>query len=109
MILLAAALQSIIASFSKNYKEAQSYLSFLPLLPALPGMFLTFVPVKATMWMMLIPTFGQQLIITQLLREEPVLAANVAVSVVVTLAVSFLLIWVAVRLYQREQILFGRT
>jgi sodium transport system permease protein len=109
MVGLAAAIQTIIASFSRNYKEAQSYLSFLPLIPALPGMFLAFVPIKPTLWMMMIPTFGQQLLINQLMREEPVLVMNVVVSVLITLAVSVFLSWIAVWLYKREQILFGRT
>ncbi|NJN44034.1 MAG: hypothetical protein HC806_04440 [Anaerolineae bacterium] len=72
-------------------------------------MFLAFVPIKPTLWMMMIPTFGQQLLINQLMREEPVLAMNVIVSVLITLAVSTLLSWMAVWLYKREQILFGRT
>lgn len=108
MVGLAAAIQTIIAAFSRNYKEAQSYLSFLPLIPALPGMFLAFVPVKATLWMMMIPTFGQQLLINQLMREEPVLGMNVVVSVTVTLAVAGLLTVVVVALYRKERILFGR-
>jgi sodium transport system permease protein len=109
MVGLAAAIQTIIASFARNYKEAQSYLSFLPLIPALPGMFLAFIPIKPTLWMMMIPTFGQQLIINQLMREEPVLTMNVVVSVLITLAITGILSWIAVWLYKREQILFGRT
>jgi len=105
---LACAVQMIIASFSRSYKEAQSYLSFLPLIPALPGMFLAFVPVRATLGLMLIPTFGQQLLINQLLRGEPVLGLNVAVATLGTLLISGILVYVAVWLYQREQILFGR-
>jgi sodium transport system permease protein len=108
MVGLAAAIQTIIAAFSRNIKEAQSYLSFLPLIPALPGMFLAFVPIKATLGMMMIPTFGQQLIINQLMREEPVLAMNVVVSVAVTLALSVILTGVVVWLYKQERILFGR-
>lgn len=108
MVGLAAALQTIIAAFSRNYKEAQSYLSFLPLIPALPGMFLAFVPVKPTLWMMLIPTFGQQLIINQLMREEPVLAMNVLLSISITLFAAGLLTLIAIRLYRQERILFGR-
>jgi len=108
MAMLAAAIQTIIAAFSRNIKEAQSYLSYLPLIPALPGMFLAFVPVKATLWMMLIPTFGQQLIINQLMREEPVLAMNVVVSVVVTLLLSVVVTGIAVWFYKQERILFGR-
>ena len=108
MVGLAASIQTIIAAFSRNYKEAQSYLSFLPLIPALPGMFLAFVPVKPTLWMMMIPTFGQQLIINQLMREEPVLVINVVVSISITLLLSLVLTAVAVWLYKKERILFGR-
>ncbi len=108
MVGLASAIQTIIAAFSRNIKEAQSYLSFLPLIPALPGMFLAFVPVKATIGMMMIPTFGQQLIINQLMREEPVLAMNVVVSVAITLVLSVVLTGLAVWLYKQERILFGR-
>ncbi|GAB4580654.1 MAG: ABC transporter permease [Anaerolineales bacterium] len=108
MIGLASALQTIIAAFSRNIKEAQSYLSFLPLIPALPGMFLAFVPVKATLGMMMIPTFGQQLLINQLMREEPVLAMNVVASAAITLILSGVLIALAVWLYRKERILFGR-
>ncbi len=108
MVLLAASIQTIIAAFSRNYKEAQSYLSFLPLVPALPGMFLAFVPVRASLWMMLIPTFGQQLIINQIMRQEPVLPLNIVVSSLFTVLIAILLIWVAVSLYRRERILFGR-
>jgi sodium transport system permease protein len=109
MVLLAAALQMIISAFSRTFKEAQSYLSFLPLVPALPGMFLAFVPVKANLWMMLIPTFGQQLIINQLMRQEPVSALNVLISALVTLVLAVALVLVVIRLYQRERILFGRS
>ncbi len=62
---------------------------------------------KARLWMMLIPTFGQQLLINQLMRGEPVSLVNVIVSILATLVVSALLILVAIRLYERERILFG--
>ena len=108
MTMLAGALQMIISSFARSFKEAQSYLGFLPLIPALPGMFLAFVPVKPTIWMMTIPTFGQQLLINQLLREEPVLILNVIISSTATLLVAVAFVLIAMRLYEREAILFGR-
>lgn len=108
MVVLAAALQMIIATFARNYKEAQTYVGFLPLVPALPGIGLAFLPVKPELWTMLIPTFGQQILINQFMRGEPVSAFNVAVSALVTLALAAVLIAVAIRLYQREQIILGR-
>jgi sodium transport system permease protein len=109
MILLASALQMIIATFTRSFKEAQTYVSFLPLIPALPGIGLAFLPVKASLWTMLIPTFGQQLLINQLMRGEPVSAPNVLVSSLVTIAVAIVLILLAIRLYSQERVLFGST
>jgi sodium transport system permease protein len=107
MILLASALQMIIATFTRSFKEAQTYVSFLPLIPALPGIGLAFIPIKENIWMMLIPTFGQQLLINQLMRGEMVNPVYIAVSALSTLVVAVLLIGIAIRLYQREGIVFG--
>jgi sodium transport system permease protein len=107
MILLASALQMIVATFTRSFKEAQTYVAFLPLIPALPGIGLAFLPVKANIWIMLIPTFGQQLLINQLMRGEPVNLFYAAVNTLGTIAVAGILTIVAIKLYQREQILFG--
>jgi len=105
---LAAALEVAIAAFTRSVKEAQNYISFLTIIPALPGMFLALVPVKTELWAMLVPTFGQQLLINQVLRGESVLPLNVIVSAVVTLLAGLIFMFVAARFYEREQILFGR-
>ena len=109
MVLLASAIQMIIATFARSFKEAQTYVGFLPLVPALPGIGLAFLPVKPALWTMLIPTFGQQILINQLMRGEGVSVVNVAVSVGVTLALAVALTAVAVRLFSREQVLFGKA
>ena len=108
MVLLAAALQMVVASYTRSFKEAQTYLSFLPLVAGLPGAFLAFLPVKAKLGLMLIPTFGQSLLINQMLRGETVLAVNTLVTVAATLLAALGLTWLAIWLYHREQILHGR-
>jgi sodium transport system permease protein len=107
MILLASALQMIVATFTRSFKEAQTYVAFLPFIPALPGLGLAFFPLKAQLWMMLIPTLGQQIIINQLMRGEPVNPMHALVSTLATTVAAGLLLLVAVRLYKRERILFG--
>jgi sodium transport system permease protein len=108
MIALASSLQMIIATFARNFKEAQTYVGFLPLVPALPGLGLAFIPVRPELWTMLIPTFGQQILINQFMRGEPVSGLNLAVSAGVTLIVAAALMLVSFRLYEREQIVLGR-
>jgi len=108
MIVLAGAVQMIVATFAHSFKEAQTYLGWLPLVPALPGIALAFLPVKPDLWTMLIPTFGQQILINQLIRGEVVTMTNVWVSTIMTTILAAVLIVVAIRLYSREQILFSK-
>jgi sodium transport system permease protein len=105
---LALGLQFIIATYTRNFREAQNYLSLLPLVPALPGMFLAFVPLRPAVWHMLIPTFGQQLLINQLMRGEPLSGVHVAVSAGAALLVGGVLLAISSRLFEREQVLFAR-
>ncbi len=108
MMLLAAALQMIIATFTKSFKEAQNYLSILPLIPALPGMVLVFMPLKIKLWMMLIPTFGQQLLINQVMRGETLDPVHLVVSAAFTVLVGVEFVLIAIKLYQSERFVFGR-
>jgi sodium transport system permease protein len=108
MIFLASAIQMIISSYTRSYKEAQTYTGFLPLVPALPGLALAFVPVEPTLWMMMIPTFGQQILINQMMRGEPIDPLNIIVSTVSTTLAAVFCILVAIRLYQQERLLYGK-
>lgn len=105
MSLLASALQMVIGSYTRSFKEAQSYLGFLPLIPGLPGMVIGLIPFKVELWTMLIPTFGQQLLINQIVRGEDVNPLYVAVSALVTIAAGVGLTVFTIRLYRREGIL----
>jgi sodium transport system permease protein len=106
MMLLAASLQLLVATFTRSFKEAQNYISLIALVPALPGMFLAFAPIKATIWTMLIPTFGQQLLINQVMRGDVVDPIHLILSAVLTLIVALLLVIITVKLYDRESVLF---
>ena len=70
-------------------------------------MILVFVPLKAQIWMMTIPTFGQILLIGRLMRQEPAAWSHIAVSVAATSAITALLLYAAARLYDRDSMLFG--
>ncbi len=107
VVFLACAIQTVIASFTRTTKEAGTYLPFVGLIPSLPGLALAFLPVKPALWMMLIPTFGQQILINQFLRSEPISASNVVVSTIVTLVMSALITLAAIRFYEHERIVIG--
>lgn len=108
IVFLACALQTLIASYVKTTKEAGTYLPFVGLIPALPGIALAFLPVKPELWTMLIPTFGQQILINQFLRAEPISGMNILISASVTIIVSLVITFIAVKLYEGERIITGK-
>lgn len=107
IVFLACAIQTLIASFTKTTKEAGTYLPFIGLIPSLPGLALAFLPVKPDLWTMLIPTFGQQILINQFLRYEPVSMQNISISALLTILLALLITFIAVKLYEGERIITG--
>ncbi|HMZ08650.1 MAG TPA: ABC transporter permease [Anaerolineales bacterium] len=107
IVILACAIQTLIASFAKTTKEAGTYLPFIGLIPSLPGIALAFLPVKPALWTMLIPTFGQQILINQFLRSEPILGMNILISATMTILLSIAFTYVAIKLYEGERIIKG--
>ena len=107
IVFLACAIQTLIASFAKTTKEAGTYLPFIGLIPSLPGLALAFLPVKPALWTMLIPTFGQQILINQFLRYEPISSQNIIVSAALTVVLAVMISFIATKLYEGERIITG--
>jgi sodium transport system permease protein len=103
--LFIAALLTVVASFTRSYKEAQTWLSFVFILPMLPAFGLMLFPAQPTFWMMLIPTMSQDVLMTSLLKGETLNPLFVAISVGSTLMLGVILAWLAAWLYRQERIL----
>ncbi len=103
--LLGAALMTVVASFTKSYKEAQSYMTVVLLLPTLPIMVAALLTVRPTLQWMAVPSLSQHLLVTNLIKDETLSALYVGVSSGSTLLLGAALTWLAMRLYHREGIL----
>jgi len=57
---------------------------------------------------MLIPTFGQQILINQFLRSEPISSMNIVISAVLTILLSIGITYIAIKLYESERIITGK-
>src|SRR6185312_7803239 len=80
LVLFAVAAQLVIAAVTRSLKEAQTYLGLLPLVPAIAGMLLVFAPVELHSALAAIPTFGQTVLMGQIIRAEPMSWTMVAIS-----------------------------
>jgi sodium transport system permease protein len=96
---------TIVAAFTRSYREAQTYLGLVLLVPTLPLVFAGVMGLRPTAALMAVPSLSQHFLITSVLRDEPLPGLFVALSVSVTLAVGAALVFVAGRLYHREALL----
>jgi len=103
--LVGAAGMTAVASFTKSYKEAQTYLQVLMLVPTLPIIVAALFTLKPTLSLMLVPSLSQHLVITGLMKADPLSMVFVVVSFASTLGIGLLLLGLAARLYRREGIL----
>ncbi len=106
LVVLAAATQLLISAVTRSMKEAQTYLGLLPLIPGLAGMVLALAPVNAQPLLAAIPTFGQTLLMGQLVRSEGISWIFLGITALATLTATGLLLLLGFRLYEREEILF---
>ena len=107
LMMVAVGVQFIIATVTRSFKEAQTYLGLLPLVPAIPGMVLVFAPVQAKEWMMTIPTFSQTLLLSRFIQGEAVAVSDALVSMSTSGVAALVLLAFAARLYEQEKLIFG--
>jgi len=104
-ILLGAAIMTLVASFTKSYKEAQTWLSIVLIAPTLPILIVSILNVRPKLEFMFVPSLSQHLILQDMVKNEPLDWLHVAISVSSTLLLGLLLTWVCARLYRREGLL----
>lgn len=104
LIVLLAALQSMVAAFAKSYREAQTYLSLLMLVPALPSVLLMAMPVKPQEWMYAVPLLGQHLGVMQVLRGDGVTMHQMLLCLGGSALAALVAVWVTAQLYRSERL-----
>jgi len=102
---LGAGLMTVVASFTRSYREAQSWLSVVMFLPIAPIMLAVISGTRPSAALMAIPSLSQHLLATSLMRGDAIPVQYIAISVATTLLAGAVLIALAIRLYRREAIL----
>jgi sodium transport system permease protein len=103
--LVGASLMTLVASFTKSFKEAQTWVSVVLLAPTMPILIVSILMVRPNTALMFIPSLSQHLLLVGLIKNEPINALHVGVSVSGTLLIGAVLTWICARLYRREGLL----
>jgi sodium transport system permease protein len=102
--LLAAALLTLVASFTRTYREAQTYVSIMMLVPTFPIVFAFIYGVRPTALLTAVPSLGQHLLMMDLIKGEGIDPLYIAISWITTLTLAALMAWFSYRFYRRESI-----
>jgi len=102
---LGAALMTFVASFTRTYREAQTYLTSVLLIPTLPIAFASIYSLKTKSSLMLIPSLSQHLLMTSVLKAESISGLDVLVSAGASLGLALILGLLTARHWRRETML----
>jgi sodium transport system permease protein len=106
---LSAALQVFVGTYSRSFKEAQSYIGILMTLPVMTiGVMAALYPVKSQLWMYAIPLLSQYTLVTNVIGGTTPSVLSHVVSTGVSLAMAALLVAFTTHLFRSEKIIFGR-
>jgi sodium transport system permease protein len=105
---LVAAVQTFIGTFARSFKEAQSYMGILMLVPMAPAILGAVYPINAHAWMYPIPMLGHYVLLTSVLGGRAVSPLAFVASAAVSLALAALLVRATAHLFRSERIIFGR-
>jgi sodium transport system permease protein len=106
--LFVAATQILVGSFARSFKEAQTYLSFMVLLPTVPAVLFVFEPLDHAPWMTGIPILGQQLLMTDVIRGTPLPPASFLLAALGAIVGTLACLAAATALFRRERIVLAR-
>jgi sodium transport system permease protein len=102
---LGAALMTLVASFTRTYREAQTYLTSVLLIPTLPIAFASIYSLKTKSSLMFIPSLSQHLLMTSVLKDEPIAVFDVIASAGSSALLALVLIVLTARHWRRETML----
>jgi sodium transport system permease protein len=104
----ASSLQAYIATMARSFKEAQSYMGVLILMPMLPGLLSSVYSLGDAAWMYAVPILGQHMLLLGVMggrgQELWMFVAAGAVSI----AAAAVLMRLTTGLFRSERIIFGR-
>lgn len=102
----ASALQLFVAFQSKNFKEAQSMVSMIIMLPAMVPVIMMFVDDKPK-WLDWLPISGQSLIMEDLFKGLPVSWALLGFTGLVTISITVLLVLLMAKKLRSEKVVLA--
>jgi sodium transport system permease protein len=106
---LSAALQTTVGTYSRSFKEAQSYIGVLMTLPVTAiGIVGALYPMTGQGWMYTVPLLSHYLLVTRVMGGQAPEPMAMISTTGVSLATTAVLLAFTARMFRSERIVFGR-
>jgi sodium transport system permease protein len=106
---MTAALQMLICTYGRSYREAQTYVSYLTTVASFVPLIVIFSGLKDAAWQLAVPVLGQQMAFARIVRGDQLGADDFAVPSGIAVAIAALALVLLSRLLRQERIVFGRS
>jgi len=106
---MTAAIQMVICTYGRTYREAQTYVSYLATVVSFVPLIVMFSGLKDAFWQLLIPVLGQQVVLGRVVRGDVLTATDWAIPAAIAFAIAAAGVWLVSRLLREERIVFGRN
>lgn len=105
---MVAALQMLVATYGRTYKEAQTYASYIALVINFVPLITIFAQLKDATWQLFIPALAQQMVLSRVLRGDAIGLPDYLLPLATAAALNIVFLVFLTRLLRREEIIFGR-
>ena len=102
---LGAGIMTLVASYTKSFREAQTYTSIAMVVPPLPILLVIINPMQSSALSMLVPSLAQHMLVTDLVKGEGLDPALVLLSATATFGIGLACALATVRRYGSERML----
>lgn len=106
---MTSALQMLICTYGRTYREAQTYVSYLATGVSFVPLIVMFSGLKDALWQLLVPALAQQVVLARLVRGDALTMLDWAAPAAVALAIAAVAVVGISRLLADERIVFGRA
>jgi sodium transport system permease protein len=106
---MTAAIQMVICTYGRTYREAQTYVSYLATVVSFVPLIVMFSGLKDAFWQLLVPVLGQQVVLGRVVRGDMLTATDWAIPAAIAFAIAGAGVWLVSRLLREERIVFGRS
>jgi sodium transport system permease protein len=106
---MTAALQMLICTYGRSYREAQTYVSYLATVVSFVPVIVIFSGLKDAAWQLAVPVLGQQVVLSRVVRGDVITPIDWIVPSAVAFAIAAGCVALVSRLLREERIVFGRS